>query len=276
MSEEREHITIRISDDVKESFMKNNMGLVSISFREKCVNEIIKLCSEAGLTYIEWGGDVHCPTGDTERAREISVLTKNAGLIPYCYGSYFRFGLNGTDEFISVCRSACALGAKTVRIWGYNKSFAACTDNEIEKLRADARVISDIAREYGLYINFEYHRGCLTETADGALKLFAMFDEDILRVHWQPNPEITVEENLRELSMLPRVDIVHVFAWTFEDGENVRHPLYNHHLTWQEYVALAKSKNSDCVFELEFFKGDSGEQLLEDAETLKSILKSVL
>lgn len=251
--------------------MKKNCGLVSISFRNKCVNEIVRLCNEAGLSYIEWGGDVHCPSGDITRARELSAITRNAGLVPYCYGSYFRVGVNPVEEFNNICDSASALGAKTIRVWAYNKKYSDCNAEEIQKVTDEAKAVFAIAKEYGLCVNFEYHRSSLTETIDGALKLFSVLDKDVLRVHWQPNPEISESENLRELSLLPRVDLVHVFAWTFEDGENIRHPLYDHHITWREYINHALKKNPECIFELEFFQNDKDEQCIEDAKVLAEL-----
>ena len=44
-------------------------GLVSITFRDLEANEIIDLVKKSGLTAIEWGGDVHVPHGDFNRAR---------------------------------------------------------------------------------------------------------------------------------------------------------------------------------------------------------------
>ncbi|MBR5308243.1 MAG: sugar phosphate isomerase/epimerase [Clostridia bacterium] len=252
--------------------MLKNSGLVSISFRGKCVNEIIRLSAENSLKYIEWGGDVHCPAGDISRARELGHLTKNAGLIPFCYGSYYRVGVNPVSEFQSVCETAKALGATVIRVWAYNKSYEACTSEELCRVISEAKEIFNIAKANDLCINFEYHRSTLTQTIDGALRLFSELDKDILFVSWQPNPEITVDEHMRELSLLPRLDIVHTFAWTFENGENVRHPLYNHHLTWKDYIKKAKEINPDCIFELEFFKDDSEEQMSQDCRTLNDLL----
>ena len=44
-------------------------GLVSVTFRQKSVEEIAALTAEAGLSGVEWGGDVHVPPGDREAAR---------------------------------------------------------------------------------------------------------------------------------------------------------------------------------------------------------------
>lgn len=251
--------------------MNNKCGLVSISFRGNSADELLKLCKEANLGYIEWGSDVHCPCGMTELAKELGDKTRNAGLIPYCYGSYFRIGITDNSEFESYCLTAKALGAKCIRVWAYNKKYDDCTDEEITHAESCAKEIFEIAKKHNLCINFEYHRNCLTETKDGAARLFDSVPKENLKIHWQPNPEITAEDNLKELMSLPNVDIVHVFAWTREGNNDVRHPLYNHGITWKDYISLAKEKNPDCIFELEFFKNDSFEQCLEDAKVLHEL-----
>ena len=55
-------------------------GLVSVTFRQKSVEEIAALTAEAGLSGVEWGGDVHVPPGDREAARRAAQLTHRAGL----------------------------------------------------------------------------------------------------------------------------------------------------------------------------------------------------
>ena len=69
-------------------------GLVSISFRGLCPDEIISLCKENGLCKIEWGSDVHVPVGDIKKAKEISEKCKTAGVDPFAYGSYYRLSEN--------------------------------------------------------------------------------------------------------------------------------------------------------------------------------------
>lgn len=252
-----------------------NTGLVSISFRNKSCEEIIAIAKKAGLGFIEWGGDVHVPPNDTKKAKLVAGLMKDAGIFASCYGSYFRLGITPASEFRSVAETAVILGAPTVRVWAYDKQYKDCDADTISKVEADARKIFEIAKEYGIKVNFEYHRGCLTETIDGALRLFDVCPKEALAIHWQPNPEITVEENLAELKKLPTVDIVHVFAWTYENGENVRHPLYNHSITWKEYIGTAFGKNPNCVFALEFFKNDSDEQFFTDSAVLTNIIKEI-
>ena len=70
----------------------NKTGLVSISFRDKTPEEIIEYSLCSGIDAIEWGGDVHVPHGDIEKAKEVARLTLDAGLSMPEYGSYYIIG----------------------------------------------------------------------------------------------------------------------------------------------------------------------------------------
>jgi len=61
---------------------------------------------------IEWGGDVHVPTGDLAGAREVAARCGDAGIAVEAYGSYFR----ASGEFGPVLETAVALGAPRVRV----------------------------------------------------------------------------------------------------------------------------------------------------------------
>ncbi len=67
-------------------------GLVSVSFRSLNCKEITELVKNAGLSSIEWGGDIHVPQGDLKKAREVRKMTQDAGLMTAAYGSYYRAG----------------------------------------------------------------------------------------------------------------------------------------------------------------------------------------
>ena len=48
------------------------LGLVSISFRNLSVDEILAAVKQAGLSCVEWGSDVHAPCMDTEKLEYIA------------------------------------------------------------------------------------------------------------------------------------------------------------------------------------------------------------
>jgi len=54
-----------------------NLGLVSITFRDKTPEEILSAMKDTGLSFIEWGSDVHAPKDDIERLEGIAALQKN-------------------------------------------------------------------------------------------------------------------------------------------------------------------------------------------------------
>ena len=97
-------------------------GLVSVSFREERPESILREASAAGLSGIEWGGDVHVPPGDLDTARSVARLTAGAGLQVFAYGSYYRLGMsaNPASDFLPVLdtrhwarpSSACGAGGR--------------------------------------------------------------------------------------------------------------------------------------------------------------------
>ena len=65
-------------------------GMASVTFRQFDVDEVIRRTKEAGLMAIEWGGDVHVPHGDLDKARYTADKMRENGLEIASYGSYYR------------------------------------------------------------------------------------------------------------------------------------------------------------------------------------------
>ena len=247
-------------------------GLTSITFRNKSISEIVDIVKRSHLSSIEWGGDVHCPPGDRESAKLAFLLTKKAGISVSSYGSYFRLGVNTAKEFDCVCETAVLLGTDTVRIWAYNKDHDDVTSDEYKKCISEEKEISEIAKKHGITVCFEYHRGTLTRSAPFAKKLIEDIERENARLYWQPNPEISHEENCRELeTVLPYVVNIHCFHWTW-DGKNLRHPLYDGVGEWKNYLSLAQKANVKNVL-IEFVKDDAQANLFDDAAVLCKMLK---
>lgn len=237
-------------------------GLTSITFRQLDADKIIALAAAAGLDGIEWGGDVHLPPGETGLAAEIAAKTAAAGLRVLSYGSYFRLCEGG--DFPPVLESAACLGAPNIRVWAGNKHPAQADE---AYRRTAARELGEIcarAAERGITVSLEYHRGTLTETAEGALELLSRAGHPGARTYWQPNPDISHAENCRELSAVKDyLSNIHVFQWR---GANVRYPLSEGRAEWAGYLAAAGEACGACI--LEFVKDDSPEQFAGDAAEL--------
>lgn len=246
-------------------------GLTSVTFRQLKAEEIIALACKAQLQGIEWGGDVHAPAGATTVARQLRERTLDAGLKVLSYGSYYRLG--NQMEFVPVLETAVALGAPVIRIWAGTFGSAKAVETDYLTLSAELRSICAMAQADGVGIALEYHRNTLTDCKESAQKLVTLTDSPNLSCYWQPNPELAVEEHLREIqTILPYFSNVHVFHWTAgENKENIRHPLSEGYEVWRRYLdALAKCGRPFHTI-LEFVQQDSPEQFLEDAAVLRRL-----
>ena len=245
------------------------IGFTTVTFREKNLEELVEIAARSGAASMEWGGDVHVAPGDLETARRAAELTRQAGLEVLSYGSYYRTDDPEGEGFLPVLESAKALGAKLIRVWAGEKAPGQAEDSYRERVAASARAIADMAKPYGITVAFEYHRNTLTQDAGSALALLEAVGRENVKCYWQPNPDITPEENRAELAkMLPYLCCVHVFHWT---GANIRHPLAEGEKDWQGYLAEIAGKGQvNCV--LEFCKDDDDSQFIADIGTLREWL----
>jgi sugar phosphate isomerase/epimerase len=247
-----------------------HLGLVSISFRKHSVEEILAACREAGLSHIEWGGDVHVPAGDVERAREVAALTREAGMTVAAYGSYYRLGQaeNSYESRMAVLETAKALGTERVRIWGGTQGSAELTPDARKMLAAEAREFGRMAGEMGLRLCLECHNNTVTDTYESALAFLSEAVSLSLGFFWQPNQRRSLAYNIKAAkAYAPYADHLHVFHW---DAEH-RYPLAEGRADWARYLEPFVGK--DCNLMLEFMHDDRIESLPETAATLAAWVK---
>ncbi len=239
-------------------------GLVSVTFRSKNRADIVSLSAKAGLSEIEWGGDVHVPHGDLTAAREAAELCRAAGLSTYSYGSYYRLPPDGAG-FDDVMKTAELLGASSIRLWA---GTAGARGTDVMTRAAMTETLcrnADAASERGLSLSFEYHGGTLTDSADSALWLLNDCGRENVRLHWQPNQFEDTDFNIRALRRVAEyVDTVHVFAW---EGDK-RLPLAAHEDAWRRYFDVLGELGCARAALLEFLPREDEDELLRDAEVL--------
>lgn len=248
-------------------------GLVSVTFRSLTPEEIVRLTVRGGLEVIEWGGDVHVPAGDTDRAREVGRWTRDAGLAVAAYGSYYRLGAGDMTgpSFAAVLASAAALGAPTIRVWAGHKGSAGHSPEERRQVIDDALRVADLAAGAGITVSLEYHDDTLTDRAASVRLLLTELVHPNIEFLWQPSHGEDIPACAgRLLEVLPRLRNVHVFHWwpTARD----RQPLAQGEVAWRTYIDIVRESGRTTDFLLEFVVGDSTEQLLADATTLRRLL----
>lgn len=242
-------------------------GLVSVTFRGKNTDEIIALCKKNAVDVIEWGGDVHVPSGDYENAEKVGRQTRENGIEVFSYGSYYRLGeqKEWKEEFKKVLKTAACLQCNYIRIWAGTVSSRNAENAYFQRLEEELKQVCKMAAEEKMNIALEYHRNTLTEDWQSALRLIKETAEPNLFLYWQPNPDISHEERMNELCHLKEMICnVHTFFW---EKANIRKPLEDGVNYWKDYTHILKEK--DIPYMLEFVKDDEEKQFEEDMRVLQ-------
>lgn len=243
-------------------------GLVSITFRQLSTTEIIDLVVQAGLTGIEWGGDIHVPHGDVVTARGVCHQTIDAGLEVAAYGSYYRVSHEETGPFDAVLASAVALDAPTIRVWAGRQGTDSADEAYWQAVIEDSRRIADLAAAEGITIAYEFHGNTLTDTNDTARTLLERVARPNVRSLWQPPRYSTVDYNLTGIdTVTPWLENIHVFQWHRESG--ARKALAVGETDWQQYLGKVKQVAGNRYALLEFVEDDDPDAFLRDAAILK-------
>lgn len=252
----------------------NKTGLCSVTFRDLSAEAVIDLAKQAGLNGIEWGGDVHVPPNNHERAEEVGKITREAGLDVIAYGSYYRVGIANEIPFEEILKTAVLLSAPAIRVWAGRKGSDLADEAYREQVIKDTKRISELAQEENIDICFEYHRKTLTDTPESAVQLMEDVNYSNVYLYWQPSIGIRTKERVANIEKIkPWLSYIHVFYWK----EIERYPLVDGENEWREYIKVINQENTGKFryryFMLEFVKDDEKQQLYEDAAILKKLLE---
>ncbi|MCA2371287.1 sugar phosphate isomerase/epimerase [Agrobacterium genomosp. 3 str. CIP 111-78] len=249
-------------------------GLCSVTFRSLSPQAVIDLAVANGIKAIEWGADIHVPSGGLENARDVAERTAKAGLTVSSYGSYIFAPDFTRQDLTAVLETAKALGTGHIRIWPGRRKRPSTDYSPAERRRA-TEALAEIARhaqDYGMTIGLEYHPNSLTDTLPSTLQLAQDLAVPNLFFYWQPAPGLPLEKARAEISAIgSRICHLHVFAWL---ADTSRLPLADRADYWRSCVeALPESGWTKTAYAmLEFVKGDDVSQFAEDAVALREIL----
>lgn len=239
-------------------------GLCSVTFRQLVPEQVVAAAAEAALEVIEWGGDVHVPPGDPERAAQVAQATTDAGLAVCSYGSYFRAGAD--EPLTPILDSAEALGTDRVRIWAGHLDSADASPEQYAQIAARLRDAVAEASERGITLALEYHRGTVADRPDAVLRLLA--DVPGLSTYWQPSVDAPDQIALAEFDAIAaHTRAVHVFSWW---PRNERLRLHEREGMWRALCRAASALPTpprDAL--LEFVPGDDPALLPAEAATLR-------
>lgn len=252
-------------------------GLVSITFRELPIEEIVTLVSKTGIDAIEWGGDIHVPHGDIKKARKVRKLCEDSNIALPSYGSYYRAGDSEENglTFKSVLETAEALQAKTIRVWGGRQASAETSCEDRKKRVEDLVRIANIAEKSNISISLEYHANTLTDSDASTRRLIREVNHKNLHFYWQPPNGASEDESMKTLiTVLPYLSNIHIFHWTLSPSKSIEmHPLEEGAKRWKRYFEVIKEYDplADRYAMLEFVKNGITAQFKKDAKIMKEL-----
>ena len=242
-----------------------NLGLVSVSFRQHTPKEILEAARAAGLSYIEWGSDVHAPCHDMTILCEIAEMQRQYGIECSSYGTYFRLGETPIEEIVQYIAAAKILGTSILRLWCGTKRGADMTDGEREELLDVCRRAACLAENSGVTLCLECHRKTFTEDPEDAVRLMKAVASKHFRMYWQPFQWHSAEQNVSNArTVAPYAEHIHVFNWKGE----AKLPLAEAVTEWQRYL---KEFSAPRTLLLEFMPNGTLEELMKETIALKKI-----
>ncbi len=159
------------------------IGMTSVTFRNKTIEEIVEICIKEQVEYIEWGSDVHIKTRDD--AKKAKRICDEAGIKIISYGSYYSVGRNNCDEWRLLCENASIMGAESIRVWLGKKDSEKTNDEEYINILNDCKSICDIAKEYGIIVSPECHDNTFNNNTDAILRFIKDLDKENFRTYFQ-------------------------------------------------------------------------------------------
>lgn len=159
------------------------IGMTSVTFRNKTVQEVVEICRRENVNYIEWGSDVHVKTRDD--ALIAKKLCDEAGITVSSYGSYYRVGGGSSEEWRSLCENAHIMGASSIRVWLGTKDSEETSEEEYQLLLDDCRSICDVAKEYGILVCPECHDNTFNNNTDAIIRFRGDLGRDNFKTYFQ-------------------------------------------------------------------------------------------
>lgn len=245
------------------------IGLTSVIFRTLSCLEIIDLAAKNKLSGIEWGADIHIIPGDLQQAEFVKNKSAVYNLEVLSYGSYYKLcqGMSIEVEFHKILETAKVLGAPVIRIWATRTASKDAAEELYSQAAEELRTICGLAIEHDIDIALEYHRKSLTDSAESIIKLLKLTNCSNLFSYWQPNPELTMEENKKEIMAIKDyLKYIHVFHW---QANNARLLLETGREDWINYIQAI----GNSTYIIEFVLDDKEINFEKDIYFLKKILK---
>ena len=250
------------------------LGLCTIAFQEKPLEEVIDIAADYGFHGIElWGKPPHIPAEyDADYVKSVRDAAHRRGLAISAFGSYVAplmplYQKHFEDAF----KIAQELGTDLVRIWsggGPSKSIAPA-DKRLILFRLVS--MAQWANFRNMKLGMEMHNNNLTDSVSTILEAIEGVNVPALRTYYQPLARADADEPHTAAQQLAS-HIVNVHAQNF-DKEGQPCPIAEGVVDYARIVEILNDAGYDGYLEIEFVHGDDKlEALQRDRDYLASLI----
>ncbi len=246
----------------------NNLkiGVASVTFRNKTPEEIVEITKKAGVSFIEWGADVHVKT--LKDAEKVKKLCDENNIKISSYGSYYRVGSNQKEEWENICKNAHVMGSESVRVWLGNKDSEETSEEEYRNLLKDLEFMCDKAGEYNLLVSPECHDNTFNNNTSAIIRLKNDLQKDNFRTYFQSRYFRFDYDMDRIEKTFDFTENVHV---SYRDLKREQRFRKKDRKYLDKLVKKFMSMNFDGLVIVEFTKGSKEKNFIRDVKKLRSI-----
>ena len=252
------------------------LGLCTIAFQEKPLEEVIDIAADHGFDGIElWGKPPHLPEDyDESYVKNVKDMAHRKGLTISAFGSYVDplMPLH-QKHFEEAFKIAHELGTDLVRIWsggGPSKSIAPA-DKRLIHFRLVS--ITQWANFRSIRLGLEMHNNHLTDSVDSILETIEGVRLPALKTYYQPLARSDADEPHTAAEKLAE-HIANVHAQNFDENGNAC-PIADGVVDYAKIVEILSAAGYDGYLEVEFVHGDNKlEALQRDRDYLASLINA--
>ena len=253
------------------------LGLCTIAFQEKPLEEVIDIAADHGFDGIEiWGKPPHLPVDyDESYVKNIKEMAQRKGLFISAFGSYVDPLMDLHQKYFEEAfKIAQVLGTDIVRIWsggGPSKSISP-SDKRLIHFRLVS--IAQWANFRNIRLGLEMHNNHLTDSVDTILETIEGVRVPSLQTYYQPLARSDADEPHTAAEKLAE-HIINVHAQNFDErGKGC--PIADGVVDYARIVETLNTAGYDGYLEVEFVHGDNKlEALQRDRDYLASLINTI-
>jgi sugar phosphate isomerase/epimerase len=249
------------------------LGLCSIAFQDKPLEEVIDIASDYGFDGIEvWGKPPHMPAEyDQTHVKNIKDLAQQKGLAISAFGSYVDPLMNLHQKYFEEAfKIAYELGTDLIRIWsgGGPSKYIAPADKRLILFRLVS--LAQWANFRSIKLGMEMHNNHLTDTVDSILEVIESTNQPSLKTYYQPLARFDADEpHAAAQKLAPHV--VNVHAQNFDENGKAC-AIAEGIVDYSKIVETLSSAGYEGYVHVEFVHGDNKlEALQRDRDYLASL-----